>query len=290
MASSPFLSSANRMKYTQPLTELGNFRQVCVFRTPQNAGIKGNVFLEPFSVRVWVLFGVLLLLSAGLMWLTFFVEYHKMKTYLGFVPSFLTTCLISFGSACYQGSFLIPSSVGGRIVFITLSLLTFIIYNYYTSIVVAILLGSPVKSNIKTMGQLADSNLEVGLVPISYTKAFFNVRKQKASHFSVLIKTFFLSFRFKFSVLPEIKRFVRNKIASKAADKVWLNVDDGIRRVRDDPGFVFVIESFSGYGLIEQSFSDQQICDLNEILLRPDQPLYQHLNKNSSYREIVKLK
>ena len=65
--------------------------------------------------------------------------------------------------------------MGGRIVFMTLSLMTFIIYNYYTSIVVAILLGSPVKSNIKTVGQLADSNLDVGMEALPYTTTYLNV-------------------------------------------------------------------------------------------------------------------
>ncbi|XP_065362168.1 uncharacterized protein Ir75a [Calliphora vicina] len=268
LSSSPFLSTKNRLKYVQAMMPLGNFRQVCMFRTPHNAAIQGGVILKPFSIKVWIIFGAILVLIAFLLWLTFFVEFHKMKALMDFLPSLLTTCLISFGSACYQGSFLIPSSMGGRLAFITLSLLTFIIYNYYTSIVVAILLGSPVKSNIKTMGQLADSNLEVGLEPIPYTKMYLNV-----------------------SPLPEIKRFKRNKIDSKRNPaSVWMKVEDGLRRVREDPGFVFVIDSFSGNGLIENSYTDQEICDLNEVPLRPEQPLYQHLPRNSSYRKIVKLK
>lgn len=96
---------------------------------------------------------------------------------------------------------------------------------------------------------------------------------------------------FQISPLPEIKRFVRNKIESKRnPDSVWMSVEEGLHRVRVDPGFVFVIESFSGYGLIENSYTAQEICDLNEVLFRPEQALYQHLHKNSSYREIVKLK
>ncbi|KAM7354771.1 ionotropic receptor 75a-like [Cochliomyia hominivorax] len=268
LSSSPFLSSKNRLKYVEAMMILGNFRQVCIFRTPLNSGIQGAVFFEPFSARVWILFGVVLILAAVLLWLTFFVEFHQMKAMLGFVPSILTTCLIAFGSACYQGSFLIPSSTGGRTVFITLSLLTFIMYNYYTSIVVSILLGSPVESNIKTMGQLADSNLEVGIVPLPYTKTFLNI-----------------------SPRADIRRFVRNKIESKRnADKVWMSVDVGLHRVRVEPGFVFVLESFSGYDLIKKTYTEQEICDLNEVLLRPEQPLYQHLPKNSSYKKIIKLK
>lgn len=48
-------------------------------------------------------------------------------------------------------------------------------YNYYTSIVVSTLLGSPVRSNIKNIQQLADSPLDVGFEPIPFTKVYLNV-------------------------------------------------------------------------------------------------------------------
>ena len=91
--------------------------------------------------------------------------------------------------------------------------------------------------------------------------------------------------------MPEIKLFKRNKIESRRDPKsVWLPVDEGLRRVREHPGFVYVFEAFSGYGLVEKSYTAQEICDLNEILFRPEQALYTHLPKNSSYTEIIKLK
>lgn len=97
------------------------------------------------------------------------------KRYIDYMPSLLATFLISFGSACSQGSDMVPGSIGGRMVFYTLYLLTFLMYNYYTSIVVSSLLGSPVKSDIKTMSQLAESSLEVGLEPLPFTLTYLNV-------------------------------------------------------------------------------------------------------------------
>lgn len=67
-------------------------------------------------------------------------------------------------------------------------------------------------------------------------------------------------------------------------------IADGLSAVRDDPGFVYVTESFSSYALIERTFLAQEICDINEILFRPEQSLYEHLHRNSSYTEYVKLK
>ena len=180
LASAPCFMSPGRFRFLTSIAITGDFRAVCMFRTPRNSGIQGRVFVEPFSTKVWIIFGIILALAAFFLWLTFTVEYHQMgERFINFVPSLLTTCLISFGSACAQSSFLIPSSMGGRLAFISLSLISFIMYNYYTSVVVSSLLGSPVKSKIKTLGGLADSNLEVGIEPMPYTYTYLNVSRTK---------------------------------------------------------------------------------------------------------------
>lgn len=61
-------------------------------------------------------------------------------------------------------------------------------------------------------------------------------------------------------------------------------------RMRDRPGFVFVFEVSTGYHLIERTYEATEICDLNEVQFRPDTQLVTHLHRNSSYREIVRLK
>lgn len=69
-----------------------------------------------------------------------------------------------------------------------------------------------------------------------------------------------------------------------------MSIPDGLRRVREQPGFVYVTEAFSSYDLIERSYMAEEICDLNEILFRPEELLYEHLHRNSSYTEFVRLK
>lgn len=155
--------------------EISQFRSICIFRTPHNAGIKAGVFLEPFKFSVWLVFVALLILAGVLLWLTFRLEHRWMQHCMRYIPSLLTSCLISFGAACIQGSHLIPNSTGGRLAFIALMMTSFLMYNYYTSIVVSTLLGSPVRSNIKTMQQLADSSLDVGFETIPFTRTYLNV-------------------------------------------------------------------------------------------------------------------
>uniref|UniRef100_A0A1I8MYE5 Uncharacterized protein n=1 Tax=Musca domestica TaxID=7370 RepID=A0A1I8MYE5_MUSDO len=269
LTSAPFFMSANRFRFLSSLAATGDFRSVCMFRTPRNSGMHGGVFLEPFSTKVWILFGCILILAGVLLWLAFFMEYHEMERYIRtYIPSLLTTCLISFGSACAQSSFLIPHSWGGRMAFISLSIITFIMYNYYTSVVVSSLLGSPVKSKIRSLRELADSDLEVGLEPLPYTYTYLN-----------------------FSSLPDVQYFVRTKITSKKnSESLWYSASDGIIKMRLKPGFVFVFETSTGYNLIERMYDAHEICDLNEILFRSDTLLATHLHRNSSYKEIVRMK
>ncbi|XP_034101886.2 ionotropic receptor 75a [Drosophila albomicans] len=270
IASAPCLATEGRLKRMSAIIETGYFRSVCIFRTPHNAGIRGDVFLQPFSAIVWYLFGALLLLIALLLYLVFYVEYKRMprRRHLNYMPSLLTTILISLGAACSQSSALIPRSTGGRLAYFALFLISFIMYNYYTSVVVSSLLNSPVKSDIKTMQQLAESSLEVGLEPLSFTKSYLN-----------------------YSLRPEIHLFSKLKIETQTNNpELWITAEKGVLRVRDRPGYVYVLEASSGYAYVEHYYTQQEICDLNEILFRPELLIYTHLHRNSSYKELIRLK
>lgn len=177
IASPPCLATEGRLRHLSAIIETGYFRSVCLFRTPHNAGIRGDVFLQPFSALVWFIFAGFLIAIALLLWLTFYLECNRMERRwrLHYVPSLLNTFLISFGAACIQSSSLIPRSTGGRFAYFALFLISFIMYNYYTSVVVSSLLNSPVKSRIRTVQQLAESSLDVGLEPLSFTKSYLNV-------------------------------------------------------------------------------------------------------------------
>lgn len=85
--------------------------------------------------------------------------------------------------------------------------------------------------------------------------------------------------------------FSKRKIESQSKNpELWLPAEQGILRVRDRPGYVFVFEASSGYAYVERFFTQQQICNLNEILFRPELLLYTHLHRNSSYKELIRLK
>ncbi|EDV97845.1 GH14466 [Drosophila grimshawi] len=269
--SAPGLATSVRLKtHITAIIESGYFRSICLFRTPHNAGIRSDVFIRPFSALVWYFFGGILLMIGMFLWLTFYMECKRMRRSwrLSFVPSLLTTLLYSFGAACIQSSQLVPRSMGGRLAYLILLLTTFIMYNYYTSVVVSSLLSSPVKSDIKTMQQLAESSLTVGLEPLSFTKSYLN-----------------------YSLRADIALFKKRKVNTQANNKdLWLPTEEGILRVRDNPGYVYIFETSAGYAYVERHYTQQEICDLNEILFRPELLAYTLLQRNSTYKELIRLR
>ncbi|XP_034483169.1 ionotropic receptor 75a [Drosophila innubila] len=261
-----FFYTVGRSKYFKPLVWQSSFRSVCMFLNPRSSGtdLRVTEFLEPFSWTVWVIFGALLLFTGFLLWLTFLLERRMNRG--GMETSLLTSCLLSFGAACIQGAWLLPRSTGGRMGFYAIMLTSFLMYNYYTSVVVSTLLGAPPKSSIRTIQQLADSNLEVAVEPRIYTKVYVET-----------------------SEFAEVRSLYRNKILNKDPKRIWLSSEEGVLMVRNNPGFVFIAESASAYVFVAKHYLPHEICELNEFLVRDETSVFTIVLKTSSFVELFKL-
>jgi len=265
LAIAPFIYSFDRGIFLQPLTKFSVFREICMFRNPRSvsAGLSATEFLQPFSGGVWLTFALLLLLAGCLLWITFILERRK-----EWKPSLLTSCLLSFGAGCIQGAWFTPRSMGGRMAFFALMMTSFLMYNYYTSIVVSKLLGQPIKSNIRTLQQLADSSLEVGIEPTVYTRTYVETSEE-----------------------ADVRSLYRNKVlgSKRSPDRIWMPTEDGIKSVRDQEGFVYITGVATGYEFVRKHFLPHQICELNEIPLRDASHTHSVVAKKSPYAELFKL-
>ncbi|KAH8379406.1 hypothetical protein KR009_004698 [Drosophila setifemur] len=265
MSAVPFIYSFERALFFQPLTRFSVFGEICMFRSPRSAsaGLGATEFLQPFSGGVWLTFGLLILLSGCLLWVTFIMERR-----CEWKPSLLTSCLLSFGTGCIQGAWLTPRSMGGRMAFYALMLTSFLMYNYYTSIVVSKLLGQPVKSSIRTIQQLADSNLEVGVEPAPYTRVYLKTSEK-----------------------PDVRSLYQNKVAGSklSPDRLYMTTEDGVKWLKDHAGFVYITSVATAYEFVRKHFLPHQICELNEIPLRDDTRTHTLMVKMSPYAELIKL-
>ncbi|XP_016982040.2 ionotropic receptor 75a [Drosophila rhopaloa] len=265
LAIAPFIYSFDRGIFLQPLTKFSVFREMCMFRNPRSvsAGLSATEFLQPFSGGVWLTFALLLLLAGFLLWITFILERRK-----EWMPSLLTSCLLSFGAGCIQGAWFTPRSMGGRMAFFALMLTSFLMYNYYTSIVVSKLLGQPSKSSIRTLQQLADSSLEVGIEPTVYTRTYVETSEE-----------------------PDVRSLYRNKVlgGKRSPDRIWIPTEAGVKLVRDQEGFVYICGVATSYEFVRKYFLPHQICELNEIPLRDASHTHSVVAKKSPYAELFKL-
>ncbi|XP_017072028.1 ionotropic receptor 75a [Drosophila eugracilis] len=265
LAIAPFIYSFDRGLFLQPITKFSVFRDICMFRNPRSlsAGLSATEFLQPFSGGVWLTFALLLILAGCLLWITFILERRT-----EWKPSLLSSCLLSFGAGCIQGAWLTPRSMGGRMAFFALMVTSFLMYNYYTSIVVSKLLGQPIKSNIRTLQQLADSSLEVGIEPTVYTRIYVETSKE-----------------------PDVQSLYRNKVlgSKRSPDRIWMPTEAGVLAVRDQEGFVYITGVATGYEFVRKHFLPHQICELNEIPLRDASHTHTVVAKKSPYAELFKL-
>ncbi|KAH8270634.1 hypothetical protein KR018_012552 [Drosophila ironensis] len=261
----PFIYSFERAQFLQPLTKFSVFKEICMFRNPRSisVGLSATEFLQPFSRGVWLTFGLLILLAGCLQWIIFLLEQRR-----EWKPSLLTSCLLSFGTGCIQGAWLTPRSTGGRMAFYALMLTSFLMYNYYTSIVVSKLLDQPAKSSIRTLQQLADSNLEVGIEPVIYTRIYVETSEEADVHSLYL------------------KKVVANK---RPPEEIWLSTERGVQWVRDHPGFVYITGVATAYEFVRKLFLPHQICELNEIPLRDASSTHTVVAKGSPYAELLRL-
>lgn len=85
-----------------------------------------------------------------------------------------------------------------------------------------------------------------------------------------------------------VKRKIKPKL--KHPEKIWYSPYEGVQKLLNTPDFLYIFETSSVYYLIEINFNAQQICDLNEFTFRQYTFLYTQLHRNSTYKEIVKLK
>lgn len=145
-----------------------------IFIKSGSDGMSKNVFLKPFLTEVWICILFLCIAIGIVLKIVYFYE-NKIKI-VKFIPSMvLLTVINGIGAFCQQGSANVPSTISGRSVHILLHLAAVIIYNYYTSIVVSILIDSPSGSSIDSITKLADSKMEIGIDPEPYTFSYIYV-------------------------------------------------------------------------------------------------------------------
>ena len=210
-----------------------------VFRHPQ-ASLR-NIFFEPLSGCVWGMILIVVFCVSVLITLTTKLCSEQKIT---FVRAFMT----SFAILCQQGFIEKFWKLSTRMVLMTSILFSLLVYQYYSSFIVSSLLTDSPKT-IKSLDQLIDSDLKVGLENISYAIDFFVNTNDSLS-----------------------KKLYEKKISKNSN---FMSVDEGLKLLKKG-GFAFSVDTSYAYLLMKDILSDQENCELQEIKIQamiPRRPL-----------------
>lgn len=147
-------------------------------------------------------------------------------------------------------------------IFLTFSLL----YAAYTANIVS-LLQSPSK-NIRTMKDLYNSKLQLGVEDTPYNRYYFSTG------------TLFSPFE---------KKVYLERVAPSGRQDNYINAPEGVSRVRKGL-YAFLMEESGAYKIMEDTFYEHEKCELNGIEFVNFFDPFLSIKKRSPYKEMLKVK
>uniref|UniRef100_A0A182FEP4 Ionotropic receptor 75a N-terminal domain-containing protein n=1 Tax=Anopheles albimanus TaxID=7167 RepID=A0A182FEP4_ANOAL len=177
--------------------------------------------------------------------------------------------LLFLGGVCQQGLSEIPHLSSGRCTSFFILLFGYLMFQYYSASIVGSLLMEQPRS-IKTLRNLIDSRLTLGIEDIPYSRDYF-VRTTDADSLE----------------LHRTRIEYRDEWTGRN-ESHFLAAADGLQLVRAG-GYAFHVAISAAYHIIRETFSEREICELSEIDMFPvsSQWMIAIVQKNSPYRDVI---
>ncbi|XP_058823904.1 ionotropic receptor 75a-like [Topomyia yanbarensis] len=243
-----------RIPYLDYSVVVGTHVIMIVFRHPKrNAG--QNAFLQPFDPNLWFTILATVAVSSVILGGAFRLESKLAKTSREY---FLTI----FGFICQQGYDGTTSMISTRLITFAMLLFSSLMYQFYSTFIIGSLLAPPPKY-LKTARQLIDSNIQVTMENLFYNWDFYNRTKDPAA----------------------IEMFTRKIMRSTEKPT---NITHGLELIRKG-GYAIQCDTGYTYPIIKDTFTDDEICDLQEILISPHRPLHIPLEKGSPLKQYFRV-
>ncbi|XP_055325553.1 uncharacterized protein LOC129579470 [Sitodiplosis mosellana] len=180
----------------------------------------------------------------------------------------LSRCALLFiGALCQQGSSEMPQFTSRRCIIMLILLFGFFMFQFYSASIVGSLLMEKPKT-IKTLRNLIDSPLKLGIEDIVYNKDFF-----KRTTDAVALELYDKKVKV---VNPKTGEILYNFLPPAA----------GMDKVKHG-GFAFHADTATFYKIIIDEFSERSICELSEIQLFPEQHMMAIVQKGSPLRKMI---
>ncbi|KAL0870087.1 hypothetical protein ABMA27_006247 [Loxostege sticticalis] len=227
-----------RMQVVDYIAMVGSTAVRFVFREPPLSYIS-NIFTLPFTGAVWLAIVVCVLGCSVFLYITSKWEATMSMHQFQLDGSWADVIILIIGAVLQQGCTLEPRYAAGRSVTLLLFLALTILYAAYSANIV-VLLRAP-SSSVRTLPDLLNSPLKLGASDFEYNRYFFKKLKD-----------------------PIRKSIYDKKIAPKGKKPNYYSMEEGVEKIRKGL-FAFHMELNPGYRLIQETYHEDEKCDLVEI-------------------------
>nr|XP_022912415.1 glutamate receptor 1-like [Onthophagus taurus] len=263
----PLFFTSDRIEIIDYIAMTTPTKSKFVFRQPKLSYIT-NVFTLPFQTRVWIASIFLVILIMLELYFILIWESHKLKLIKiestdDLEPSLSNVSLLAISAICQQGSSVLPNTTPGRIITLFLFTSLMFLYNSYSANIVALLQSS--STSIQTLEDLLHSRLQVGVDDTVFNHFYF----PNASE-------------------PTRREIYKQKVAQPGQPERYFPIEEGVRRMRQGL-FAFHMETGAGYKIVGETFLEGEKCGLQEIQFLQVPDPWLAIQKNSSYKEILKI-
>lgn len=226
-----------------------------IFRHPRNS--HRSPFLEPLSPWVWNFILIITFIVSILVTITIRCK-RPMEMNMTLIRALMTV----HGIMCQQGFMENFNRSSTRLILLIFIFFSQIIYQFYSSFIVGSLLTDPPKT-INTLRQLIDSNLKVGIEDVTYIADFFQTSNDTIA-----------------------QEFYKKKVLNGPSRGKYYPIEKGLKLLRQG-GYAFHFDTSYGYRMITETFSEDEICELHQMLIFAKRPLSVTVAKHSPFKELI---
>ncbi|XP_048001456.1 ionotropic receptor 75a-like [Leguminivora glycinivorella] len=242
-----------------------------IFREPP-LSYQNNLYLLPFRASVWCCIGSFVVVLIGAMYVS---AYWEGKKSAGdehkpdgthepvLVPKISDVTVFVMSAISQQGSNVELKGMLGRFVIFILFLVFVFLYTAYSASIVVLLQSS--SNQIRTLTDLLNSKLELGVEDTPYNRYWFMNEKE-----------------------PIRRAIYEKKIAPSGSKPKFFDLTEGVLQLQKKP-FALNCNLGVAYRVIERYFYEHEKCGLQEISYIQDDNPWQAVRRGSPYREIFKI-
>ncbi|XP_053666015.1 ionotropic receptor 75a-like [Anopheles marshallii] len=258
----PFAMAPERFPICEFTIEIAHGTFYTVFRHPKSLN-NNNIFLLPFETLLWIMIGIIFC-AVALIQAISIVCNQQPASVRSCIDSLVDQSLLgTLGVLCQQGlHHRIIGIDSNKILILVAMAFSMLMLQFYSTFIVSYQLITPPKT-INTLEKLLDSNIKMAVENLSYQYDFFRRTKDPTA-----LKLY------ESKILPNKYGFV--------------NLSFGIQLVKRG-GYAFHCETSYGNTLIIETFTEREICELQQVELYPQRPVHLPMVKGSPLRELFKV-